>query len=96
MDLSWLYKPALATGVASARGNVWSRSARRRKEQGLPALEYGLTAKDEPALAVKIKLGLLHEGGVGAKIRWLQGRDKKLFESFCGTLKRQITEAIRS
>ena len=96
LDLRWVYKPNLATGVAVAKGNVWSRAARRRKEQGLAALEDKSDPDDEPALAVKVKLTLLPEGGISAKLRWLQGKESKLFESFCGMLKRQITEAINT
>ena len=96
LELRWLYKPTLAMGVVLAPGNVWSRAARRRKEQGSPALKNESTFEDEPALAVKVKLVLLPEGGVSIKLRWLQGQDSKLFESFCGMMKRQITEAVNS
>lgn len=45
---------------------------------------------DEPALGFKIQLKGGSDGGVEVLVRWLQGRDSVLFESFCGMLKRQL------
>ena len=44
-----------------------------------------------PALGFKVRLRKGDEGGVEVVVRWLQGRDSVLFESFCGMLKRQLT-----
>ena len=59
-----------------------------------------ITVKDdveeiEAALGVKIQLkqDKLLENGYVVSIRWLKGRDKVLFESFCGMLKRKLEEA---
>lgn len=46
----------------------------------------------EPALVFKVQLNQREEGDVEVKLRWLQGRDSVLFESFCGMLKRQMTQ----
>lgn len=43
-----------------------------------------------PALGFKVRLRKGDEGGVEVLVRWLQGRDSVLFESFCGMLKRQL------
>ena len=96
LDLQWQYRPIMATGVGFAKENVWSRAARRKHQQSPtdssekdPAMnedEYGRSA-----LGFKIRLeGLGGGGGTVVRVRWLQGRDSVLFESFCGMLKRQL------
>ncbi len=45
----------------------------------------------EPALGFKIHLQQRQVGDVEVQLRWLQGKDSVLFESFCGMLKRQLT-----
>ena len=94
LDLQWQYRPIMATGVGFAKGNVWSRAARRKQQQN----PTNSTDKDQdmnesedggPALGFKIRLESLG-GGAVVKVRWLQGRDSVLFESFCGMLKRQL------
>lgn len=96
LDIRWQYRPIMATGVGFANGNVWSRAARRKQQQSLD----GSTSKDDamneevedggPALGFKIQLRKGNEGGAEVMVRWLQGRDSVLFESFCGMLKRQL------
>lgn len=44
----------------------------------------------EPAFGFRIHLQQ-QKGGIEVKLRWLQGKDSVLFESFCGMLKRQLT-----
>lgn len=44
-----------------------------------------------PALGFKIQLRKETEGGIQVMVRWLQGRDSVLFESFCGMLKGQLS-----
>ncbi|KAL8809582.1 MAG: hypothetical protein Q9223_007904, partial [Gallowayella weberi] len=47
--------------------------------------------EEEPALGFKIQLRMdKGSEGVGVMVRWLQGRESVLFESFCGMLKRQM------
>lgn len=84
----------MATGAGFAKGNVWSRAARRKQQQS----PTNSTDKDQdmnesedggPVLGFKIRLEILG-GGTVVKVRWLQGRDSVLFESFCGMLKRQL------
>jgi len=100
LDLRWQYRSAVATGVGFAKGNVWSRAARRKQQHQSPESTQS-TAEDhrmeqddddaEPALVCKVHLQQWNEGGVKVKLRWLQGKDSVLFESFCGMLKRQLT-----
>ena len=98
LDLEWQFRPLSATGVGFAAGNVWSRAARRKKEQshsspstGIDNLPLKSNEGDiEPALGFKVNIAEVEDGGVAVKLRWLQGQDEVLFESFCGMLKRQL------
>ena len=89
LGLRWMYKPAISTGLALAAGNVWSRAARRRREQGQ---SVGESSNEQGSiLGVKVQVILTAKSEVNISIRWVQGRDSVLFESFCGMLKRQLT-----
>lgn len=90
LEIKWQYRPAIATGVGFAKGNVWSRAARRKQKEAeeLPDAEG---EDEDPALGFKIRM----KGRVNATdviVRWLRGKDSVLFESFCGMLKRQLSE----
>ncbi|KAI4255929.1 MAG: hypothetical protein L6R42_006483, partial [Xanthoria sp. 1 TBL-2021] len=89
LDLQWQYRAQISTGVGFARANVWSRAARRQQKR--EAAEGGdLTEKsddddeevEEAALGFKIQLPRESEV-VAVSVRWLQGVDSVLFESFC-------------
>ena len=101
LDLRWQWRAALHTGVAFARENVWSRSARRKRKFQQDATEKVKEAdggakddedesssgeEEEPvALAVKITCSANR-----VDVRWLRGTDFTLWESFCGMLKRAL------
>ena len=94
LDLQWQYRPIMATGVGFAKENVWSRAARRKQQQSPtnstdrdPDMNEG--EDDGPALGFKIRLEGLGSGSL-VQVRWLQGGDSVLFESFCGMLKQQL------
>ncbi|KAL8684345.1 MAG: hypothetical protein Q9224_006417 [Gallowayella concinna] len=100
--LQWQYRGQISTGVGFATANVWSRAARRQQkkkegesiaqESGDEEEEDDDDEEEEPALGFKIQLRMAKESeGVGVMVRWLQGRESVLFESFCGMLKRQIS-----
>ena len=86
----------MATGVGFAKSNVWSRAA-RRKQQHSPTettdKDHAMNEDEDggPALGFKIQLRKETEGGIQVMVRWLQGRDSVLFESFCGMLKGQLS-----
>lgn len=99
LELRWQYRPIMATGVGFATSNVWSRAARRKQQQSptnSTDKDHAMNGEDEedegrgPALGFKIQLREEAEGGVEVMVRWLQGKDSVLFESFCGMLKRQL------
>lgn len=92
------YRPILATGLGFADGNVWSRAARRRKQQlrhdsKNKAASNSESDDSEPAFGFKVQLRSGEKGSVEVSVRWIQGRDSVLFESFCGMLKRELTKA---
>lgn len=95
LDLQWQYQLALSTGVGYAKSNVWSRAARRKKKKQEADEAHGVESEEEeevaePALGFKIQLDAAETGKM-VQVRWLQGKDSVLFESFCGMLKRQMT-----
>lgn len=90
LDARWQWRGVLGQGLGMAERDVWSRKARRRREddtQGADEMDEG----GEVALVFKISLKQL-EGGkrVEVNVRWMQGKDSVLFESFCGWLKRKV------
>lgn len=91
LDVRWQWRPQIATGVMEAKGNVWSRAARRKKKfgHGTPedSKEYEESEEDGPvAIAVKVECRV-----EAVDARWLRGTDQVLFQSLCGLLKRALT-----
>ena len=92
LGLKWQWKKGIAQGLGMAERDVWSRKARRRKGDGAGVGQGEEMDEDgDAALVFKISLSPAREGGSGGsvRVRWLQGRDSVLFESFCGWLKRK-------
>jgi 23S rRNA (adenine1618-N6)-methyltransferase len=102
LDLEWHWRGEIHTGVAFARENVWSRSARRKRKfqstqtnsqaQAQPKKEpqsdeASSSEEEETPPALAVKI-VCHPGQVN--IRWLRGTDFTLWESFCGMLKRGL------
>lgn len=103
LDLRWHWRAPIHTGVAFARENVWSRSARRKRkfqqqqrdekevsEEGGNGGEEGSessSSEDEEPVALAVKIVC---GPGRVDIRWLRGTDFTLWESFCGMLKRAL------
>ncbi|KAL9036079.1 MAG: hypothetical protein Q9214_006295 [Letrouitia sp. 1 TL-2023] len=95
LDLLWMH-PQKLSGIGIANGNVWSRAARREKQrkkaEGQAEESCITTKREDCALMFKIELTPAEEGSVSVKVTWLRGLEGKLFESFCGMLRRQLTE----
>ena len=93
LDLQWQYQPSLSTGIGYAKSNVWSRAARRKKwntiNKAASMKSHEEDEDEDPALGFKIQLSA-EEGRHVMQVRWLQGKDHVLFESFCGMLKGQM------
>ncbi|KAL2014481.1 hypothetical protein VTN00DRAFT_2006 [Thermoascus crustaceus] len=96
LPIKWVWHHAMATGVGFAMENVWSRQARRKRQQqqkGNTDAEKEKISEDSAALGFKIQLKQKAvEKDVEVLIRWLKGTDSVLFESFCGMLKRKVEE----
>lgn len=97
LDLRWQYRATLAMGIGTASGNVWSRAARRKHQKTANGKPIGMDEdndddeEDEPALAFTIKLRPSTNDTIEVQVRWLQGADSVLFESFCGMIKRSLS-----
>ena len=93
LDLQWQYQPNLSTGIGCAKSNVWSRAARRKQKHIVDEATNAKSDEEEddehPVLGFKIQMSP-GEGGQMIQVRWMQGKDSVLFESFCGMLKRQM------
>ena len=88
LDVRWQWKPSTREGLAMAGRDVWSRKARRKTRD---AMEEGEDEDQGPALVLKVALAPVEGRNVVAiDVRWLQGSDSVLFESFCGWLKRKM------
>ncbi|KAL9062388.1 MAG: hypothetical protein Q9157_008960, partial [Trypethelium eluteriae] len=73
------------TVLGFAEKNVWSRAARRKRAREGDEDSSKEAQDEEVALGFRIKV---NEGNLD--IRWLEGMEEKLFESFMGMLQRAI------
>ena len=91
LQMKWTWKPSVSAGIGFAEKAVWSRASRR---QNLKQDDHMEVDDDNAALGFKISVdrGVEIENGDRVTVRWLQGRDSVLFESFCGMMKRKIDE----
>lgn len=101
LDLKWQWRTNISSGMAEAEANVWSRAARRkhkstdarikalaiqdREESG----EHSDVSQTPVVLAVKI---MCTKGEVD--VRWLRGSDFVVFTSFCGMMKRALSDRV--
>lgn len=92
----WDWNNNVSAGVGFASENVWSRQARRKMKLA-PQAETGRldAVPEEVALGVRVQLKLVQVKEQETKqvqvlIRWIQGTDSVLFESFCGMVKRKM------
>lgn len=107
LDLQWRYRSQISRGVGFARANVWSRAARRQRKREVAGggelreksddddndeVDEGNEGIEGAALGFRIQLARGSEI-VAVSIRWLQGVDCVLFESFCGMVKRQMANS---
>ncbi|THX36667.1 hypothetical protein D6C98_03190 [Aureobasidium pullulans] len=98
LDLQWSWNAEEWVGHGVASQNVWSRSARRKRKRVEMEQEDGQESKPEPeapkkkeSADVALKFDIeVKEGDM--EVRWRQGKDNILFESFCGMLKRAMKQ----
>lgn len=93
LDLKWTLEEKTTRGLAFARDNVWSRSARRKREREKQSPHHALDMHDdEDDLQETAALGVaIAVEDSMVIIRWLKGTDHVLYESFSGMLKRAVT-----
>ncbi|KAL1995949.1 hypothetical protein VTN49DRAFT_815 [Thermomyces lanuginosus] len=98
---AWTWQPMRSRGVLLVKEDVWSRRARRKfqqqqQQQDQDKLQQTSADVDESnaalGVAVQVKQELDTSRGPTVLIRWLKGSDHVLYESFCGMLKRKLTE----
>jgi 23S rRNA (adenine1618-N6)-methyltransferase len=91
LDVVWHWRPLHHAGVVSCAKDVWSRSARRKRKfndvEGKPSTV--LQEQAEPLVALAVIIACRNEI---VEVRWVRGQDRLIFESFCGKLKRVLTE----
>lgn len=108
LDLrSWAWDKQRLRGVGFADGNVWSRAYRRRKKVSESAsTKKEVVSATLPDIAKCVfGFSLSVQGGESDQsssgrlaiiLRWLQGEDEALFESFAGVVRRCLrTDAAR-
>ncbi|KAJ5576072.1 hypothetical protein N7535_002998 [Penicillium sp. DV-2018c] len=92
----WAWDQARSMGTGFAEENTWSRHARRKMKaigrEGSSTLEEIPT---NVAMGVRVQVRLIRgekaeDQEVRVTVRWIQGTDAVLFESFCGMLKRKL------
>jgi len=89
--VSWEWEPEKLRGIGRARENVWSRAWRRRKKlrENTSLLAKEVDRRDTETCVFGF-LVAIHVGRTDAitRVRWVEGHDEGLFESFSGFLKR--------
>ncbi|KAL1635910.1 hypothetical protein SLS58_010078 [Diplodia intermedia] len=93
LALQWKWNEELRLGYGRATKNVWSRSARRKRkrEEGAkqPTSNKDAELKDESDSEIALGFEISVQTDV-LLIRWVQGQEQVLFESFCGMMKQTL------
>lgn len=99
--LRWQWKEKRMVGIGMVKEDCWSRKARRKRlmrRQGKVDTEMDEEESEEKEPQLVFKISVREESGIAERrgtvlhVRWLQGHDSVLFESFCGWLKRKVEE----
>ncbi|KAJ5360129.1 hypothetical protein N7517_009320 [Penicillium concentricum] len=91
----WSWDQARSAGTGFAAENVWSRFARRKMKMAGEEAAKLKVIPAQVALGVRLQIRLVRgqkpdEKEVKVLVRWAQGTDTVLFESFCGMVKRKL------
>ncbi|KAI8944833.1 hypothetical protein F4801DRAFT_161957 [Xylaria longipes] len=92
----WSWDEQRLRGVGFSQRNVWSRAYRRERAGGdaVTKQEASVPPLDVSECAFGFSLSILPESpdktnsGTAVLLRWLQGDDESLFESFAGVIRR--------
>lgn len=90
--ISWEWDPGKLRGIGRARENVWSRAWRRKKmrekaEPSAKQVDSGDTETCTFGFLVAVDVGTTE---AITRVRWVEGHDEGLFESFSGFLMRRL------
>lgn len=96
-EIEWRFDRITSTAWGWARGNVWSRAARRKtvdKEATGKNRDDGVERPREPRFTFRIQLHpeKATSAVLEVDVRWLAGLDTVVFESFCGFVKSKLSE----
>ncbi|KAE9964481.1 hypothetical protein BLS_008286 [Venturia inaequalis] len=109
LDLDWSYDPESLTGLGTTKGDVWSRAARRKRKMELQemsttessansaktaaTMSSPMTSTDEaiPEMVFRVSISTAEDT---VHLRWLKGVDSVLWDSFCGMMRRKLTDNI--
>ncbi|KAI1740216.1 hypothetical protein F4680DRAFT_123864 [Xylaria scruposa] len=89
----WTWDEKRLRGVGFSEGNVWSRAYRRKRDAATKP-ETSVPSPDVSRCAFGFSISILPESpdkpssGTPVLLRWLQGDDELLFESFGGLIRR--------
>ncbi|KAJ5836328.1 hypothetical protein N7447_002354 [Penicillium robsamsonii] len=91
----WCWDQSRSAGTGFAAENVWSRFARRKMKLAGEGAAKLKVIPAQVALGVRLQIRLVRgqkpdEKEVKVLVRWAQGTDTVLFESFCGMMKRKL------
>ncbi|WEW57020.1 methyltransferase [Emydomyces testavorans] len=91
LPMSWNWNQHASRGIGFAMENVWSRQARRKREQGENEEPFARPIDaDNAALGFAVHVRQTGIENVDVIVRWIKGLDSVLFESFCGMFKRKV------
>lgn len=91
-----MWKAAIQTGLGFSEKAVWSRASRRNMSHSKQKQTDEEDTEDESdAFGFKICVEpSVDHAGTKVSVRWVKGQDSVIFESFCGMLKRKLSETI--
>lgn len=100
--MSWEWSGERMRGVGRARGNVWSRAWRRKREREMKAVEEGKKKEDgdgngtkeeeQCKLGFEVVIEVGKDGETKVVLLWREGHDQGLFESLWGYLQGKLKE----
>jgi 23S rRNA (adenine1618-N6)-methyltransferase len=92
LNLVWQWQPLHHAGAMCCNRDVWSRSARRKRKFDDTQSVVNPVGPEASDVALAVIIACKDEA---VEVRWLRGRDRLIFESFCGKLKRAMGDRLK-
>lgn len=90
LRVRWEWDVEKDQGFGFAKGNVWGRSARRKKKTEHRSDKAEEEASND-AMVFGFQISVEEENDkTMVLVKWIKGHDSVLFESFCGMIKRIV------